>query len=81
MNFSPLFWQIQFKKNVIYILDETLLPHKLSYIKAKNYKEAFLVKKIYERHQNRLVVGWPSLRRKKLLAPIRLPMPRSSIAV
>jgi methylthioribose-1-phosphate isomerase len=40
MKFSPLFWPIQFKKGVIYILDETLLPHKLSYIKARNYKEA-----------------------------------------
>lgn len=40
MNFSPLFWPIQFKKGVIYILDEMLLPHKLTYIKAINYQEA-----------------------------------------
>ena len=40
MKFSPLFWPIQFKKGTIYILDETLLPHKLTYIKARNYKEA-----------------------------------------
>jgi len=40
MNFSPLFWPIKFDKGVIYILDETLLPHKLAYIKARNYQEA-----------------------------------------
>ncbi len=40
MKFSPLFWPIQLKDNTIYILDETLLPHKLTYIKAKNYQEA-----------------------------------------
>jgi len=40
MKFSPLFWPIQFKKGIIYILDETLLPHKLTYIKARNYQEA-----------------------------------------
>ncbi len=40
MKFSPLFWPIQFKNGVIYILDETLLPHKLTYIKAKDYKQA-----------------------------------------
>ena len=40
MKYSPLFWPIQFKKGIIYILDETLLPHKLVYIKARNYREA-----------------------------------------
>ncbi len=40
MKFSPLFWPIQLKGNVIYILDETALPQKLVYIKAKNYLEA-----------------------------------------
>jgi methylthioribose-1-phosphate isomerase len=40
MKFSPLFWPIQLKKDIIYILDETLLPHKLTYIKARNYQEA-----------------------------------------
>lgn len=40
MEYSPLFWPIQLKKDIIYILDETLLPHKLTYIKAKNYSEA-----------------------------------------
>ena len=40
MKFSPLFWPIEFKKNVIYILDETLLPHKVRYIKASSYQQA-----------------------------------------
>lgn len=40
MKFSPLFWPIQLKGNTLYILDETLLPHKLAYIKAKTYQEA-----------------------------------------
>ena len=40
MEFSPLFWPIQLKGNIIYILDETKLPQKLVYIKAKNYLEA-----------------------------------------
>jgi len=40
MKFSPLFWPIQLKKDIIYILDETLLPHKLTYIKARNYQGA-----------------------------------------
>lgn len=40
MKFSPLFWPIELKGNTLYILDETLLPHKLAYIKAKTYQEA-----------------------------------------
>lgn len=40
MKFSPLFWPIKLKGNTLYILDETLLPHKLAYIKAKTYQEA-----------------------------------------
>ena len=40
MKFSPLFWSIELKGNTIYILDETLLPQKLRYIKAKSYQEA-----------------------------------------
>lgn len=40
MKFSPLFWPIELKGNTIYILDETLLPHKVKYIKAKDYKQA-----------------------------------------
>jgi len=40
MRLSPLFWPIQLKGNVIYILDETKLPQKEVYIKARNYQEA-----------------------------------------
>lgn len=40
MKFSPLFWPIELKSNVIYILDETKLPHKVTYIRARNYQEA-----------------------------------------
>ncbi len=40
MKFSPLFWPIQLKNNVIYILDETELPHRIVYIKAENYLQA-----------------------------------------
>ncbi|MFA4888055.1 MAG: S-methyl-5-thioribose-1-phosphate isomerase [Candidatus Omnitrophota bacterium] len=40
MKYSPLFWPIQLKGNLIYILDETALPHKLTYIKATNYQQA-----------------------------------------
>lgn len=40
MKFSPLFWPIEFKDNTIYILDETSLPQKLVYLKAKNYQRA-----------------------------------------
>jgi len=40
IKFSPLFWPIRPKGNTIYILDETLLPHKEEYIKAKNYLQA-----------------------------------------
>ncbi|MCK4912088.1 MAG: S-methyl-5-thioribose-1-phosphate isomerase [Candidatus Omnitrophica bacterium] len=40
--FSPLFWPIKLKGDVIYILDETLLPHKEKYVKAKNYSQACL---------------------------------------
>lgn len=40
MNFSPLFWPIELKGNAIYILDETLLPQKVKYIKVGNYRQA-----------------------------------------
>jgi len=40
MKFSPLFWPVRLKRKAIYILDETRLPGKLSYIKARNYKES-----------------------------------------
>jgi methylthioribose-1-phosphate isomerase len=40
MKFSPLFWPVRLKGDSIYILDETALPDKLSYIKVKGYKGA-----------------------------------------
>lgn len=40
MKFSPLFWPVRFEKGVIYVLDETALPDKLTYIKVKDYKQA-----------------------------------------
>ncbi len=40
LKFSPLFWPIKLKGNTIYILDETLLPHKEKYIKAKTYSQS-----------------------------------------
>ena len=40
MKFSPLFWPIELKGNAIHILDETLLPQKVKYIKVKDYKGA-----------------------------------------
>lgn len=40
MKFSPLFWPIGLKGKVIYILDETRLPHSLTYIKARDYQQA-----------------------------------------
>lgn len=40
MRFSPLFWPVQLKGNSIYILDETLLPRELRYIRVNNYLKA-----------------------------------------
>ena len=40
MKLSPLFWPIKLKGNALYILDETQLPHRLVYIKAKTYQQA-----------------------------------------
>ena len=40
IKFSPLFWPIQLRGETIYILDETLLPHKVKYIKARNYRQS-----------------------------------------
>jgi len=37
---SPLFWPAYIKKNVLYVLDETLIPKKLQYIPVKNVKGA-----------------------------------------
>lgn len=43
MKFSPLFWPIKLKGNTIYVLDETALPRKLTYIKVKTYLGAVRV--------------------------------------
>ncbi len=40
MKFSPLFWPIELKGSLIYVLDETLLPDKQNYIKLKDYSGA-----------------------------------------
>ncbi|MFA5410866.1 MAG: S-methyl-5-thioribose-1-phosphate isomerase [Candidatus Omnitrophota bacterium] len=40
MRFSPLFWPVELKGRTIYILDETLLPHKVKHIQARNYQQA-----------------------------------------
>lgn len=40
VKYSALFWPIQLKGRKIYILDETLLPHKVKYIAASNYRQA-----------------------------------------
>ncbi len=37
---SPLFWPARIKGNAMLVLDETLIPQKLHYIKVKNTKEA-----------------------------------------
>lgn len=42
MKLSPLFWPVTLKGKIISILDETLLPRRLKYIKAKNYRESCL---------------------------------------
>ncbi|MCA9408743.1 MAG: S-methyl-5-thioribose-1-phosphate isomerase [Candidatus Omnitrophica bacterium] len=37
---SPLFWPAEMKKNVLHVLDETLIPKKMHYTKVKTAKEA-----------------------------------------
>ena len=37
---SPLFWPARLKGNTLLVLDETLIPQKLHYIKVKNTKQA-----------------------------------------
>lgn len=40
MKFSPLFWPVELKDKIIYILDETALPKKVRYLKIKDYRQA-----------------------------------------
>ncbi len=42
-NESPLFWPAYLKDNVLFVLDETLIPEKIVYIKVKNVQEAVTV--------------------------------------
>ncbi|MCM8787448.1 MAG: S-methyl-5-thioribose-1-phosphate isomerase [Candidatus Omnitrophica bacterium] len=50
MKFSPLFWPVKLKKNLIYVLDESLLPFKLKYIKVDNYNKSIsLIKNLKTR--------------------------------
>lgn len=37
---SPLFWPAKLKGNILFVLDETLLPERFRYIQVKNTKEA-----------------------------------------
>ncbi len=40
MNFSPLFWPVALKDDTIFVLDETLLPSKVEFIKSTDYKKS-----------------------------------------
>lgn len=40
---SPLFWPATLKSDALYVLDETLIPKKIHYIKVKDTKEAVAV--------------------------------------
>jgi len=40
MKLSPLFWPVQLKGKAIYVLDETLLPQRVHYIKVTTYRQA-----------------------------------------
>jgi methylthioribose-1-phosphate isomerase len=40
MKFSPLFWPVELKKDMISVLDETQLPARLVYLEIKDYREA-----------------------------------------
>jgi len=40
---SPLFWPAYVKEDILYVLDETLVPNKLKYIPVKNVKGAVAV--------------------------------------
>ena len=43
MHESPLFWPAHVKGNVLYVLDETLIPAKVKYIAVRNAKDAVRV--------------------------------------
>jgi methylthioribose-1-phosphate isomerase len=59
MKESPLFWPIRLKENVIYVLDETQLPQKLTYLKCRNI--ALVVRAIKDmktRAFGQVLVAW-----------------------
>lgn len=59
MEFSPLFWPVELKGRVIYVLDETLLPQKVKYIKVKNYKQACrLIKEMKTRAVGQVILAF-----------------------
>ncbi|MFA6379233.1 MAG: hypothetical protein WCX16_05595, partial [Candidatus Omnitrophota bacterium] len=43
MTESPLFWPAYLKDNTLFVLDETLLPEKMHYVKVKNVAQAVKV--------------------------------------
>lgn len=43
MKESPLFWPASLKKNILHVLDETLIPKRVQYVKVRNTKEAVCV--------------------------------------
>ncbi|HQL41658.1 MAG TPA: hypothetical protein PLO93_05135, partial [Candidatus Omnitrophota bacterium] len=40
---SPLFWPAKFEGDTLFVLDETLLPEKIRYVKVKNVAQAVKV--------------------------------------
>ena len=40
---SPLFWPAKFEGKILLVLDETLLPEKMHYVKVKNVAQAVSV--------------------------------------
>lgn len=40
MKYSPLFWPVTLRGDTIYILDETVLPGRTSYIEVQDYRQA-----------------------------------------
>ncbi len=40
IQYSPLFWPVELKRDAIHVLDETLLPDKVKYLKVKSCRES-----------------------------------------
>ena len=43
INETPLFWPATLDKGILWVLDETLIPNKMKYIKVTNAREAIKV--------------------------------------